>query len=78
MPWNPDISPDVRTVHLGEFTPEHAVQLGEGLDAAGIAWWTKEPGFINRIWQLGVEMFVDRTRLDEARAIAATIVSNPP
>jgi hypothetical protein len=78
VPWNAKIPPDVRTVHLGEFTYEHAEQLGEKLDAAGIAWWTKEPGFINRIWQLGVEMFVDRTRLSEARAIADTILSASP
>ena len=73
MPWNPKIPPEVRTVHLGQFTPEHAVLIGEQLDAHGIAWWTKEPGAINRIWQLGVEIFVDRDRLDEAEAIAGTI-----
>ena len=75
MPWNANIPPDVRTVHLGQFTPEHAEQLAEQLDAAGIIWWTKEPGFINRIWQLGVEVFVDRARLDEARAIADHVLS---
>ena len=75
MPWNENIPPDVRTVHLGQFTPDHAEQLAEQLDAAGIVWWTKEPGFINRIWQLGVEVFVDRSRLDEARAIAAQVLS---
>lgn len=76
MPWNANIPPDVRTVHLGQFTPDHADDLGEQLDAAGIAWWTKEPGFINRIWQLGVEVFVDRARLDEARAIAAQVTGD--
>ena len=75
MPWNANIPPDVRTVHLGQFTPDHAEQLAEQLDAAGIVWWTKEPGFINRIWQLGVEVFVDRARLDEARAIADQVLS---
>ena len=75
VPWNTNIPPDVRTVHLGQFTPEHAEQLAEQLDAAGIAWWTKDPGFINRIWQLGVEVFVDRARLDEARAIADQVLS---
>jgi hypothetical protein len=78
VPWNPKIPADVRTVHLGEFTPEHAEKLAEAFDAKGIAWWSKDPGFINRIWQLGVEMFVDRERLDEARAIADAILSASP
>ncbi len=74
MPWNPHIPPEIRTVHLGEFTPEHADQLGEAFDAAGIWWWTKERGGIGRIWQLGVEVFVDRDRLDEARTLASAII----
>jgi len=78
VPWNPAIPPDVRTVHLGEFTPKHAERISRQLDAAGIVWWTKEPGFINRIWQLGVEIFVDRSRLDEARAIAGAILAANP
>jgi hypothetical protein len=74
MPWNPRIPEEVRTVHLGQFAPQHAVLIGERLDAAGIASWTKTPGFINRLWQLGVEIFVDRARLAEARAIADDVV----
>jgi hypothetical protein len=74
VPWNPRIPPDVRTVHLGEFSPKHAALLGQRLDAAGIAWWTKEPGFLTGIWQLGVEVFVDRAKLEEARAIAGALL----
>jgi hypothetical protein len=74
MPWNPQIPPEVRTVTLGEFNTDNADRIGEALDAAGIWWWTKERGGINRVWQLGVQMFVDRDRLDEARAIAAKVV----
>jgi hypothetical protein len=70
-----DVPRDVRTVDLGEFTPEHAGEIAEALDAAGIVWWAKDRGFINRIWQLGVEIFVDRTKLDEARAIANDIIT---
>ncbi|MFN8233434.1 MAG: hypothetical protein U0V56_08190 [Actinomycetota bacterium] len=77
MPWNPEIPPEIRTVTLGEFRTENADRIGEALDAAGIWWWTKERGGINRIWQLGVQMFVDRDRLDEARVIAASIVGVP-
>ena len=78
MPWNPEIPPDVRTDHLGEFTPEHAEQLAEAFDAQGIIWWTKEQGFVNQIWQLGVEMFVDRASLERARAIARSVLAASP
>jgi hypothetical protein len=74
VPWNPNIPPEIRTVHLGQFTLPHAVELGERLDEAGIWWWTKEPGFLSRIWQLGIEVFVDRTRLDEARELASGVI----
>ena len=77
MPWNPKIPPDVRTVHLGEYLPEHAEQIGDELNARGIAWWTKDPGAISRIWQLGIEMFVDRDRLEEAVQVAADVVAEP-
>jgi hypothetical protein len=73
MPWNPEIPPEVRTVHLGEFTSANAVRITEALEGAGIWWWTKERGGINRIWQLGVQIFVDRDHLDDARSIAASI-----
>jgi len=74
MPWNPDIPPEIRTVHLSEFNADNAERIGEALDAAGIWWWSKERGGINRIWQLGVQVFVDRDRLDEARSIASRVV----
>jgi hypothetical protein len=75
MPWNPNIPPEVRTVHLGEFSPAHARRIGRELDAAGIAWWTKDPGFLSRLWQLGIELFVDRSRLDDAREIAERVTA---
>ncbi|MDP9329842.1 MAG: hypothetical protein M3P11_04270 [Actinomycetota bacterium] len=78
MPWNPKIAADVRTVNLGEFTRQHAEQIGQQLDAAAVAWWTKEPGAISRIWQLGVEMFVDRAHLEEARTIADAVLAASP
>jgi hypothetical protein len=75
VPWNPKISPEVRTVHLGEFTGDHAERIASKLDEASIAWWTKEPGVISRIWQQGVEIFVDRERLDQARRIADAVLA---
>jgi hypothetical protein len=77
MPWNPAIPPEVRTVHLGQFTPVHARAIVAACEEAGIAWWTKEPGFLSRFWQLGIEVFVDRDRLDEAKAIAERIGAAP-
>jgi hypothetical protein len=75
MPGWQNVPPDVRTVHLGEFTPKNAERIAKALDEAGIVWWSKEPRGLTRIWQLGVELFVDRTKLDEARALAQAISS---
>jgi hypothetical protein len=66
---------DVRTVHLGQFTHEHAEEIAGELERAGIAWWYKAPGFFSQIWELGVRLFVDRDRLDEAQAIAAKVLA---
>jgi len=64
----------VTTVHLGQFTREHANAIAGELERAGIVWWYKEPGVVSRIWELGVRLFVDRSRLEEAREIAARVV----
>jgi hypothetical protein len=77
--WDDGVSvhtdPNVRTVHLGQFTWEHANEIAGELEAAGIVWWHKQPGFLSRIWEQGVRLFVDRTRLEEARAIAAEVLA---
>ena len=40
-------------------------RFAAAIPAAGIVWWTKEPGFLSRFWQLGIEMFVaGKTRED--------------
>lgn len=66
---------DVRTVHLGQYTHEHAEAIAAELEKAGIAWWYKAPGFFSQIWELGVRLFVDRERLDDARAIADRVLA---
>jgi hypothetical protein len=66
--------PSVRTVHLGQFTHEHAEAIAGELERAGIVWWYKQPGYISSVWEHGVRLFVDRERLDEARAIAERVV----
>lgn len=65
---------DVRTVHLGQYTHEHAEAIAAELEKAGIAWWYKAPGFLSQIWEHGVRLFVDRERQDEARAIAGRVL----
>jgi hypothetical protein len=46
----------------------------DAIDRAGIVWWAKGPGAgITRLWDREVHLFVDSTRLDEARAIVASL-----
>lgn len=67
---------DVRTVHLGAYTHEHANAIAGELEKAGIVWWYKTPGFFSQIWERSVRLFVDRTRLEEARAIADRVLAS--
>jgi hypothetical protein len=73
VPGMEKVPADVHTVHLGQFTIEHADEIGRELDVRGIVWWSKEPGFLSRIWEHGVHLFVDRAKLDEAQAVAKLI-----
>ena len=63
----------VSTVHLGQFDRETANDIAGGLEEAGIVWWYKEPGYLSQIWEFGVRLFVDRARLEEARAIVERV-----
>ena len=67
---------DVHTVHLGAYTYEHAETIAGQLEKAGIVWWYKTPGFFSQIWERSVRLFVDRTRLGEARAIADRVLAS--
>ena len=69
---------DVHTVHLGAYTHEHAEAIAGQLEQAGIVWWYKAPGFFSQIWERSVRLFVDRTRLEEARAIADRVLAAQP
>jgi hypothetical protein len=66
---------DVRTVHLGQYTHEHAESIAARLEEAGIVWWYKAPGYLSVIWEHGVRLFVDRERLAEAKAIAEAVLA---
>jgi hypothetical protein len=67
--------PNVTTVHLGQFTREHANAIAGELEAAGIVWWYKDPGWLSSLWERGVRLFVDKERLPEARRIAERVLS---
>ena len=70
-----DVPSGVKTVHLCACTPEHAAEIGEQLEAADIVWWAKAPssGFLTFL-ERDYNLFVDRERLDDARAIARAII----
>jgi hypothetical protein len=70
----------ISTVHLGQFSRETANEIAGELEAAGIVWWYKEPGYLSQVWEFGVRLFVDKSRLAEAKEIADRIVAerNPP
>lgn len=69
------IPDDVRTVHLGGFTPAHGVEIAGRLEDAEIAYWAKAPtGFFTKLWERDVHLFVDRTKLDESREIARRVI----
>ncbi|MGH3443653.1 MAG: hypothetical protein ACRDUY_16725 [Nitriliruptorales bacterium] len=68
----------MRTVHLDQYTDDHAEAIVEALDAAGIAHWEKTSGRFTRIFfagDWGTRIFVDADRVDEAREIADRIVA---
>lgn len=71
--WN--VPAGVKTVHLCACTPEHAAEIGDALEAANIVWWVKAPsgGFLTFL-ERDANVFVDRERLDDARAIARAIL----
>ena len=65
----------IKTVELGQFTNEHANDIAGKLEAAEIVWWYKQPGYFSSIWEKGTRLFVDQTRLEDAQAIAARVLS---
>jgi hypothetical protein len=72
-----DVPDDVRTVHLCACSPADAAELGVALEEAGIVWWVKpaSSGLLTFL-QRESQIFVDRTRVDEAAAIARRVVGD--
>ena len=50
----------------------------EQLDEEDIVWWSKEPGYLSRIWEHGVRLFVDRTEVEHAREVARGVIGGEP
>lgn len=78
MPGLERVPADVHTLYLGQFTTEHADAIGRELEVRGIVWWSKEPGFLSRVWERGVHLFVDRAKFDEAQAVAELVLNDEP
>jgi hypothetical protein len=70
-----DVPAEVKTIHLCACSPAHAEEIGGRLEAAGIVWWIKPPsgGFLTFL-DRDANVFVDRERLDESRAIARQVI----
>lgn len=67
----------VRTVELGQFTEDNAERIAAALHDAGIAWWHKSSGRIVKLLSAadwGTRIYVDVTRLDEARRLASEVL----
>lgn len=66
----------LRTAYLGQFTRDHAEQIAGALEEAGIAWTYKQFGRLTKLFfagDWGVRMFVDSSRIDEARSIVSRL-----
>ncbi len=67
---------EIETVHLGQYTDDHAQEISARLGEADIHHWWKSSGRFARVlfggdW--GTHLFVDADRLDDAKAIADVI-----
>lgn len=65
---------DITTIHLGQFTDEHANEIAGELEKLGISWWYKQPGYFSRIWERGTRLFVDQERIEEAKEVARRVL----
>lgn len=66
-----------KTVYLGQFVDESVERLAPAFDRAGIVWWHKTHGRFTRLMSAadwGVRVFVEESRLEDARRIAKEIV----
>jgi hypothetical protein len=65
------------SVHLGRFTDETAQVIADELEAAGIDWTFNQASKITQfflIGERGTRLFVEASRLEDARAIAERVI----
>ncbi len=70
-----------RTSYLGQFTDEVANEIAGELVQAGIGWHYKQSGAFAQVLfagEWGTRLFVEHSRLAEARQIAATVTGRQP
>ena len=70
---------NLRTVYLGQFDHDHAELIAAALEEAGIPWTYKQFGRLTKLFfagDWGVRMFVDASRVEEARALVAGLPKN--
>ena len=66
----------MKTVYLGQYTDDVANLIAAELEEANIGWSYKQASTLTRIFfmgEWGTRMFVESSRLDEARAIAERV-----
>ena len=71
----------MRSAYLGQFTDETANEIAGHLEEAGIYWSYKQAGWLTQILfmgEWGTRLFVDASRLDEARAIVERVKGEIP
>ncbi|MDX1658425.1 MAG: hypothetical protein R3343_06365 [Nitriliruptorales bacterium] len=71
--------PETPTVYLDQYLDENAEKIGKALDEADIVWWSKTSGRFVRAFfagDWGTRIYVERDRLDEARAIAEDVLGS--
>lgn len=70
----------LRTVYLGQFEHANAERIAAELEESGIAWSYKQFGGLVKLLFMGdwgVRLFVDSSRIDEARAIVERVMHRP-
>jgi len=67
------------SAYLGQYTDEVANAIAGELEAAKISWSYKQAGGITKVFfagEWGTRLFVEKERLDEARAIAERVAES--
>ncbi len=70
---------DFRSLYLGQFEHATAEKLAAALEEAGIGWLFKQSGGIAKWFfagEWGVRIFVDGSRIDEARSIVDRVTAD--